>query len=438
MRRYWDKLRTNLWFVPSLITLMSAVLAIYFTSPLFSRRDYLVEEWPRLFGASADGARDMLGTIAGSMMTVMGITFSVTIVTLALAASQYTSRILRNFMRDRVTQGVLGIYAGIFTFCLIVMRTIRSDPETAFVPTGAVTLAVGFAILGIAVLIVFIHHIATVIQASEILASVSCETVKAVDHLFPEPLGHPSEKAQRIENNNLTWAYVPATKTGYIQSVDSDTLLDVAESADSIVRMEYGVGDFVVEGTPLCAVAIPEVREEHRVRLQRAYGIDRHRTVTQDAIFGIQQMVDVALRALSPGVNDTSTGVLAVDYLTAVLVRVAERTIPSDYRSRANVLRVIALGPTFESMVTDAFDGIRNSAAGNLTIFTRLLRAVELIGGRTRRPERKAVLKRFVDRLSEAAERTLAAPYDREQFLLCRSPVLEVLSTNTSAVDVHR
>ena len=146
--------------------------------------------WPRLFGANAAGARGMLSTIAGSMMTVVGVTFSMTLVTLALASSQYTSRILRNFMRDRVTQVALGIFAGIFTYCLIVLRTIRGGDTAAFVPEpGSAPLASCWRSAASAVLIFFIHHIASSIQASSIIASVADETMAAVDRLFPGALG---------------------------------------------------------------------------------------------------------------------------------------------------------------------------------------------------------------------------------------------------------
>ena len=131
----------------------------------------------------------MLSTIAGSMMTVVGVTFSMVLVALALASSQYTSRILRNFMRDRVTQIVLGVFAGIFIYCLIVLRTIRSGDEGGFVPSLAVFFAVVLAIGGISALIFFIHHIASSIQASSIIASVADETLAAVDRLFPGQLG---------------------------------------------------------------------------------------------------------------------------------------------------------------------------------------------------------------------------------------------------------
>jgi uncharacterized membrane protein len=175
--------------VPTLIVAVSIVLAVALIEVDSSGSNLWLARWPRLFGANAAGARGMLSTISGSMMTVVGITFSMTLVTLVLASSQYTSRILRNFMRDRATQVVLGIFAGVFTYCLIVLRTIRAGDEGGFVPSLAVSLGVVLAIGGIGVLIFFIHHIASSIQASIIIASVADETMVVVDRLFPGTLG---------------------------------------------------------------------------------------------------------------------------------------------------------------------------------------------------------------------------------------------------------
>ena len=216
--------------------------------------------WPRLFGAGAEGARQMLSTIAGSMMTVVGVTFSMTLVALALASSQYTSRILRNFMRDRVTQIALGIFAGIFTYCLIVLRTIRGGDESGFIPSLAVLFGVVLAIGGIAVLIFFIHHIASSIQASNIIASVAAETMVAVDRLFPEKLGQGAfdydEDQAPPPLPERHWQAVPAHGNGYIQSVDNAVLLRLAREHKTIVRMERGIGEFVVHDTTLASLAL--------------------------------------------------------------------------------------------------------------------------------------------------------------------------------------
>lgn len=149
LKQLWINLRSSIWFVPTLIVLASIGLAVVLIQADSTRSDQWLNQWPRLFGASAEGARGMMSTIAGSMMTVVGVSFSMILVVLALASSQYTSRILRNFMRSRATQIVLGIFAGIFTSCLIVLRTIRSGNEGTFVPNLAVFFGFLMALIGV-------------------------------------------------------------------------------------------------------------------------------------------------------------------------------------------------------------------------------------------------------------------------------------------------
>jgi uncharacterized membrane protein len=188
LKQLWSNLRSSFWFMPSLIVVVSIAFAVALIEAHSAGTDHWLARWPRLFGAGAEGARGMMATIAGSMMTVVGVTFSMILVVLAMASSQYTSRILRNFMRSRVTQVVLGIFAGIFTYCLIVLRTIRSGDEGAFVPSLAVFFGFVLALGGIGALMFFIHHIASSIQASSIIASIAQETIAAIDRLFPENL----------------------------------------------------------------------------------------------------------------------------------------------------------------------------------------------------------------------------------------------------------
>ena len=238
LKRFWSDLRASLWFVPSLIVAVSIALAVALIGADSAESKQWLASWPRLFGAGAAGARGMLSTIAGSMMTVMGVTFSMTLVTLALASSQYTSRILRNLMRDRVTQVVLGIFAGIFTYCLIVLRTIRSGDEGGYVPSLAVFFGVVLAIGGVGILIFFIHHIASSIQASSIIASVAEETMVAVDRLFPERLGQGSvdddEDQALLSLAERNWQAIPPTNNGYIPSVDIAALLRFARQHKTI------------------------------------------------------------------------------------------------------------------------------------------------------------------------------------------------------------
>lgn len=420
-KQIWSNLRGSFWFTPSLIVAVSIVGAVGLIEvDSTGSRDWMTE-WPRMFGASPEGARGMLSTIAGSMMTVVGVTFSMILVTLALASSQYTSRILRNFMRDRVTQVVMGIFAGIFTYCLIVLRTIRGGEDSAFVPSLSVAVSVLLAIGGIGSLIFFIHHIAASIQASNIIASVAGETLDSIGRLFPGKLGEDagSEKEEEARDHmpDRNWHAVYALRNGYIQSLDYAALLQVAKEQKTIVRMERGIGEFVVEGAPLVSLAQDKSPGDEVIAdLQDAYGIDRHRTVEQDTGFGIRQLVDISLRALSPGINDTTTAVTCVDYLTAILSRLAAKDIPSSHRFEDGELRVIAIGPTFASLVAESFDEIRGSAEGNLAIMLRMLGALHTIGSMTDSMTRKRILCLHAQCIAETAKQTLKFQVDRERF----------------------
>lgn len=421
LKQMWSSLRGSFWFVPSLIVAVNIALAVALVKADSTGIRPWMARWQRLFGAGAEGARQMLSTIAGSMMTVVGVTFSMTLVALALASSQYTSRILRNFVRDRVTQIALGIFAGIFSYCLIVLRTIRGGDESGFIPSLAVFFGVVLAIGGIAVLIFFIHHIASSIQASNIIAAVAAETMEAVDRLFPEKLGHGPldyDEGQRLlPLPERSWQAVPAQGNGYIQSVDNAALLRLAREHKTIVRMERGIGEFVVHDTTLASLAFETPPEDEIISaLQGAYSIYRHRTVEQDSAFGVRQIVDMALRALSPGINDTTTAVMCVDYLTAILARLASRSIPSSRRYEEGELRVPTIGPTFASMVAESFDQIRGSAQGNVAIMLRMLGALQTIASLTASPNRRRALQEQVEWIAELAERTIESSHDQTRF----------------------
>ncbi len=418
-RQIWGDLQSSFWFLPSLIVTGSIALAAALIEVDSAGSAPWMNQWPRLFGTGAAGARQMLATLAGSMMSVMGITFAMTLLALALASGQYTSRILRNFMRSRVTQFTLGIFAGIFVYCLILLRTIRGG-ETEFVPSMAVFFAFILALGGVVVLIYFIHHIASSIQASNIIALVAQETIESIDRLFPEKSdqesGEDEDQNQVLVLPSLderTWYAVPAELSGYIQSVDNAALLRLAEGGRTIVRMEHGVGAFVVQNTALVSLALTYPPDQKTISaLNGAYSISRHRTIEQDPAFGIRQIVDMALKALSPGVNDTSTAVMCVDYLSSILARLACRPFPLSHRYEGETLRVIAIVPTFEELLAETFDQIRGSAPGNVAVMARMLGALHTIGSLTSNPRRRQALYEQVQWIAELADRTIESSHE--------------------------
>lgn len=428
--------------MPSQIVLLAVILAAVLIDTDSAGSDQWLAKWPHLFGAEAEGARGMMSTIAGSMMSVVGVTFSMILVVLALASSQYTSRVLRNFMRSRITQVVLGIFAGIFAYCLIVLRTIRGGNEEAFVPNLAVFFGFVLALVGVGALMFFLHHIASSIQASSIIASVAKETIGAMDRQFPEePSGVPVEDGDGPTPGDLaerTWRAVAANESGYVQSVNYAALLRLARDRETTVSMEHGIGEFVVQSTTLASLALEEPPDPQSIAaVQASISIGPHRTVEQDAAYGIRQIVDVALKALSPGINDTTTAATCVDYLTTLLARIAPRRIPSPYQYADGTLRVIAKRPSFESLLAESFDQIRNNAKSNVAILSQMLDALRTLAILTVCPRRSQALGEQARWIAEAAERNVESAHDRSAIDMGLTRVLEAVDAEPPSMAVQ-
>lgn len=380
LQAWWIRLSASLWFVPALIVAASLAGAAALVEAQGWVSDEVAQAWPRLFGASADGSRAMLGAIATSMMTVAGVVFSITMVALSLASSQFSPRILGNFMRDRITQGVLGVFVGVFAYCLLVLRAIRGPEAGDFIPSLAVLGAMAYVLGAIGLLIYFIHHVADSIQASSILVRIAGETGAAIDRLFPQDIGQPASGAWAVDTHvPTTWTVVMSSRTGYILGVDGQRVLDFAAAHERVVRLPEN-GRFVARATPLLEVsgATPLApQDEERLRVWISIG--RQRTVEQDAAFGIQQLVDMAVKALSPGINDPTTACMCLDQLCALLTQLASRRAPDPHRLKDGRLRVIAPAPGFAEMANLAFGAILRSSRGDLEVLARALDALTVI-----------------------------------------------------------
>jgi len=438
----WLDLNSSLWFLPGLIVAGSVALALGLVELDKQFGGNWISGYPRVFGVEPAGSRDMLSAVAGSMITVAGIVFSIVIVALSLTSTQYTPRILRNFMRDQINQVVLGVFVGIFTYCIVVLRTIRGgDDDNVFVPSIAVVTGVLLALVGIGFLIYFIHHIAVSIQASTIIAEVYDETIHVVDELFPHRMGEnaPEEELENLEKFSLgaNWQTVRSTQTGYIQNIDIEDLLKFTRQREIIVKMEHGVGEFVIAGEPLASVtgaarnADLKIDQETTEKLNGIYSIDNFRTVDQDVAFGIRQIADIVMKALSPGVNDTTTAVISIDYLTAICSHLAAHPFPSRFRFDENRLQVIARRPTFEDLIDLAFNQTRQNATNNVAIILRILHALEQIALRIKdghdlhneqqnlpaekRAERLEIIARHLQMTTDAARENVTSKDDWAQ-----------------------
>ncbi len=411
----WEALRTSYWFLPGLLVLMAIGLAIGFVEldVVVHKEVRWLADWT--YSGSAEGARAVLATIAGSMITVAGVVFSITIVALSLASNQFGPRILRNFMRDRRNQMVLGVFTATYLYCLLVLRTVRGTDSTEFVPGISVTLGIVLAVASLGVLIYFIHHVAVSIQAAHVIQAVTEELNETIDRLWPERLGkNPPENGPPPEHDLAQAAVVKSPSSGYVDAINDELLMSVACQREVVIRLAQRPGRFAVAGTPLAWVWPREAcQEETSQRLAQAFTFAPQRTPFQDVEFAVSELVEVAVRALSPGVNDPFTAIICIDRLGEALCQLAEREIPSPLRyDDQGHLRVIAHRASFRAVVDAAFHQIRQYGASSPAILTRLLETMTTVAGQAQRPEDRSALMHHAALTWRAAQRSVADEAD--------------------------
>jgi uncharacterized membrane protein len=420
---YWDRLRSGFWFVPGIMTGAAVVFA--FASVALDE-SATVEGWMAeqswAYTGGAEGASLVLSTIAGSMITIAGVVFSMTLVALSLASSQLGPRLLRNFMRDTRNQVVLGTFIATFVYCLLVLRTIRRAQEAIFVPHLSVTIGVLLAIVSLGVLIYFIHHVSISIQADEVVARVSAELIDGIDRLFPESMGHGAPRpADVLAGAALPAAFdrearsVGSAEDGYLQTIDPHALMALAKDENALFRLERRPGQYVVMGCPLVSVwpgnRVTEPLEE---RINSAFILGHQRTAVQDIEFPIHQIVEIAVRALSPGINDPFTAITCVDRLGSALHRLAQREMPSPFRlDEQDRLRVVVPAVTFPEIVNTSFGPIRQYARSSAVVTIRLLESIAVIAGATHRPNDRAALLHQAEMIVRGAREALPEDGDR-------------------------
>jgi len=421
----WDAARSSLWFVPTLMACAAVMLALL----LLWIDARLPAEWSSdvswIHSRTRAGARDVLSTIASSMMTVAGLAFSITVVALQLASTQFGPRLLRNFMADRSNQAVLGTFIATYLYCILVLRTIGGaagdDGET---PRLAVSVAVLLAVVNLGVLIYFIHHAAASMQAPNVIAGVRRDLERSLDAAYE------AEEAGEPPGSITTPAAILRSSTsGYIQRIDYASMARMADGSDLYLRVVQRPGTFVLAGDTLAHTSKPpHSDEDFEKRFRKAVIIGSARTPEQDPTFAIDQLTEIALRALSPSMNDPFTAISCIQHLAGALVRVLARELPPARVERVSGrARVVAPLLTGVELVRAAFTPIRQQAAGSIPVCEALIDALSGLGSRacaasvratileelalfeadlTRRPA--ADLPRVLERI--AAGRTLVAP----------------------------
>ncbi|GAB2859441.1 DUF2254 domain-containing protein [Nocardioides pacificus] len=386
---WWDALWRRFWTLPMIIAGLSLALGL-----LLPAVDAWAENTPNwVFQGGVDGARSVLGAIAGAMISVTGLVFSITIVVLQLASSQFSPRILRSFLESRVVQLTLGCFTGSFLYALTVLRAVRGG-EDGLVPQLAVTVSYVYVVVAVAMFLAFIHHITTSVQVSHVMADVRQRTITAARQLAPE-------------SATATWSPRPGTpsvefrndlRCGYLTTLDRAHLVKTARELDAVVELDVTPGDHIVAGQVLGRVWGAEIADHARERLCAVVGLSRERDVGTDAGFGVRQLLDIADRALSPGVNDPTTAIQAVNELHVVLRAMGTERDPSPYLVADREVVAVYRPQRYARLMEDSVAELLHYGGDAPRVVERLHRVLaDLVD--VVRPEHRAVTLSALDRV---------------------------------------
>ncbi len=408
LRTLQRDLLDSLWFTPTVIALLYAAMAL-----VLLRADQVLgldtqgrDAWAV---GGADGARSVLFAIAGTTLSVLGVVFSLTIVVLQIASAQFTPRVIRNLTGDRGIQVVLGVFLGTFTYSLLVLRAVRSPGENGggpgFVPVTAVAVAIVLALVSIGFMIYTINHVARSVQVAVIIKRVTHDTLDLLD----EPLAGEIQERHEPELAGPALPEEPGETItshgdGYLEAIDAAKLLAAAEMRGLVMRTEAPVGSFLLSGAPLATVW-PKgmVDAELAARLRSAFVLGPERTRQQDIELGIRQLADIAVRALSPAVNDPTTATLCIDRLSQLLVRAASRD-ESEVVMGPGGGRVVLQGPSFAQLTDVAFTQIRHFGAGDTVVATHLMTTLGEVAARVSLTQQEPLREHAAALLVEARE----------------------------------
>ena len=362
-----------------------------------------------LFPSRADPqvAQIVLATIAASIMTVVSIVFAILLMTLTLASMQFSPRILLSFVKDRVTQWTLGIFLGTFAYCVAALPAARALPH-AFAPVATVFGAMLLALTCVAWLIFFIHHISQAISVNHIVDRIAREAEAVIDEIMPDSQRYTYEPEGVPFDGSMGEVMVNSAVSGYIRYVDTARLLYLAKAFKLRVRILRRVGHFVPAGVALFGASPAERLDPERAHeLRVVFDIGPTRTMQQDVEFGVIQIVDIALKAISPAVNDPSTAITCIDQLGRILIRFVSRNDPiSLLCDPPHVVRVIVPWIRAEDLLNTAFDQIRHYSVSDIAVSLRLLRALDDVASTCRDP-------RIVESLVARGQRIVAGCAER-------------------------
>jgi uncharacterized membrane protein len=407
LRRLLTILGDTFWLLPGAIVLLGVLgglgMVAVDRSGMVPQR--LIDS-PWLYNGGATGARTLLGAVASSTIGVAGTVFSITIAALSLAAGQMGPRLLRNFTRDRRNQLTLGIFLGTFSYALMVLRSVRTHSEGEFIPHLALSLGILLAFVCVATLVFFVGHMAGRINVDTVVDLVSGEVQSAVRRLMVT-------EAQPEPPPAAFWAgatCITDARRGYLQHLDEDGLADWAAGHDTAIRLLVRPGDFVFPGAAIAVLTKPV--EGAGAAIRNATALGGQRVSASDLEFAIRQLVEVAVRALSPGINDPHTAMSVLDRLGAALCDAVPSHLSTGVILRQGRPALVRPCVNYDGLTDSMFHMIRQNAAGSPAVLMRMLEVLTAVAGYERNPARLTALQRHADLVLADGERTIGARAD--------------------------
>jgi uncharacterized membrane protein len=411
-RQFFGHLVDTFWLLPAMLVVAGVTLALGLVS---LDRSGLVPraliDSPWLYNGGSTGARTLLGAVASSTIGVAGTVFSITIAALSLAAGQMGPRLLRNFVKDRGNQFTLGAFLGTFSYALMVLRSVRTQEEGIFVPHASLTVGILLAFVCVGTLVYFVGHMAGRINVDTVIELVSEDLCDAVASLTlshaPPPVARTNFGPSTIE--------VFDDRRGYLQEFDRDALADWAAAHGTQIQLMVRPGDFVFPGAIIARVEAPV--EGIGAIVSRTTALGGQRVSRAELEYPVRQLVEIAVRALSPGINDPHTAISVLDRLGATLCDIAPRFLPNGITCRDGAPVLRAPATTYDGLADTMFHMIRQNAAGSPAVLIRMIEILAVVAGIERNHDRIATLRRHARLIVDDANRTIENPADLTDLL---------------------
>ncbi len=407
-----EQLASTYWIIPAIMVTLSIMLSLVTIHIDQTAPPSYLQELGWLGVDDPDGARSFLSVVAGSMIGTTGVIFSITIASLVQASNQLGPRLLNNFLRDRGNQLVLGTLTATYTYCLFTLKSINNTATGFFVPNLSIITSIMLTLLSLGALVYFFHHITASLQADNVIRQVGEELTIAIEKIFPEKMSlfpvdqEKPEEAPTPPEDNLV---IYSERSGYLQAIDRDTLIGVARENDLMMRTELRPGEFTATEAPLVTVwPKREGLEELEEKIEKAFILGDQWLRIQNVEYHLDQLIEIAVRALSSGINDPFTAMNCIDQIAASLTQLLERSIPTGYYyDEDDDLRLITKPLTYTEIIETSFNQIRRIGSESVSVSVKLLEAIEKLAPQTKTWEQSNVLREQADRVYKAGKENI-------------------------------